>query len=165
MAYLSGEEWLDLHVWAGYIIGGLLAFRLVWGLIGPRHARFSDFVYRPAAVKAYLKDLLRMRAPRYLGHNPAGGAMVLLLLFGLLMTTFTGLAHLAIEEGQGPLVGLIASGGYWPDIYEESHELFANLTLLLVFVHIAGVLVSSMLHGENLVRAMITGRKARQLQS
>lgn len=165
VAYISGEEWLDLHVVAGYLIAGLLGFRLLWGLIGTRHARFSDFVYRPSAIKAYLRDLGQMRPRHYLGHNPAGGLMVILLLLSLLLTTFTGMAHLAIEEAQGPLVGLVASTGLWPDLFEETHEFFANFTLLLVFVHIAGVLVSSLLHGENLVHAMITGRKSQQVES
>ena len=80
VAYASGEEWLALHVATGYAIGGLLVFRMVWGIVGPRHARFSDFVRAPTAIRAYLQDLVRLRAPRYLGHNPAGGAMVVALL-------------------------------------------------------------------------------------
>lgn len=76
VAYASGEEWLALHVATGYAIGGLLIFRTVWGIVGPRHARFSDFVRSPAAIRAYVQDLVRLRAPRYLGHDPAGGAMV-----------------------------------------------------------------------------------------
>ncbi len=165
VSYASGEEWLDLHVLAGYLIAGLLGFRVLWGLIGTRHARFSDFVYRPSSIKAYLRDLARLRPRHYLGHNPAGGLMVMILLLSLLATVLTGMAHLAIEEAQGPLVGLVATTGIWPDLFEETHEFFANFTLLLVFVHITGVLVSSLLHGENLVRAMLTGRKSQQVGS
>jgi cytochrome b len=162
LAYASGDEWLDLHVLAGYTIAGLLAFRLVWGAIGTRHARFSDFVRRPADILAYLKQLPSHRAPRYLGHNPAGGAMVVLLLVSLTVTVFTGMGVYAGEEGAGPLVGLIPGGGFWEDAFEEVHEFFANFTLLLVFAHLAGVALSSLLHRENLVRAMITGRKPKE---
>lgn len=159
IAYLTEDDLLDLHVYAGYLVGGLVVFRLLWGLIGPCHARFSDFVTGYAEVKNYLVELGRLRAPHYLGHNPAGGWMVIALLAGLTLSTFTGLAAYAAEQGLGPLTGLVASGDFWGEFWEETHELCANLTLLLVLVHIGGVLVSSVLHGENLVRAMITGYK------
>ena len=81
VAWLSGEEVETLHAWAGYAVIGLVLLRLVWGLIGTRYARFSDFVYPPAAVKAFLGDTLQLRARRYLGHNPAGGAMIILIAF------------------------------------------------------------------------------------
>ena len=161
LAYLSEDDWMDLHVYAGYTLLGLLAFRLVWGFIGPRHARFTDFVRRPSAVLEYLRELLVLRAPRYLGHNPAGGAMVVLLLLSLVLTSITGLAAYG-AEGYGPLAGWTAGlVGLGREAMEEVHEFSANLTLSLIFVHIAGVLVSSVLHKENLVRAMITGRKPR----
>lgn len=164
LAYASGEEWLDLHVLAGYAAGGLIAFRLVWGVIGTRHARFSDFVRRPSAVLAYLGQVVSLKAPRHLGHNPAGGAMIVLLLASLSGTVLAGMALYATAEGAGPLVGLVPSGGFAEDVFEELHELFANLTLLLVIGHLAGVLASSLLHRENLVRAMITGRKPKEAQ-
>ena len=161
LAYLSEDDWMDLHVYAGYTLLGLLAFRLVWGFIGPRHARFADFVRRPSVVLEYLRELLVLRAPRYLGHNPAGGAMIVLLLLGLVLTSITGLAAYG-AEGYGPLAGWTAGqAGLGREAMEEVHEFSANLTLLLIFIHIAGVLVSSVLHKENLVRAMITGRKPR----
>lgn len=162
VAYASGEEWLDLHVLAGYSVGGLILFRLLWGLVGTRHARFSDFVQRPAGVLGYLQRLIRLQAPRYLGHNPAGGAMIVLLLVSLSGTVLGGLALYASDELAGPLAGLVPAGGLWQDLFEGLHEFFANLTLLLVIGHLAGVLVSSLLHRENLVRAMITGRKPRE---
>jgi cytochrome b len=75
------ETWLQgIHVWAGYTIAGLLLFRLFWGFVGPHHARFSDFVRGPREILRYVKDVLTLRAPRHLGHNPAGGAMIVALL-------------------------------------------------------------------------------------
>lgn len=160
VAYLSEDEWLDLHTTAGYVVVGLVAFRLVWGVVGTRHARFSDFVVSPRRTLAYLGKALRLRAARYLGHNPAGGAMILLLLFSLTMTAFGGMGIYAIEEGAGPLAGLLGGLGHgWEEFFEETHEVFANLTLLLVGLHVMGVLVTSLAHKENLVRAMWTGRK------
>jgi cytochrome b len=162
LAYASSEEWQDLHVLAGYTIGGLIGFRLLWGLVGTRHARFGDFVRGPATIIAYLKQLFALRAPRYIGHNPAGGAMVVMLLASLGLTVLTGLGLYAGEEGAGPLAGLIPASHFWEEAFEEVHELFANLTLLLVFAHLVGVAASSLLHQENLVRAMITGRKPKE---
>jgi len=161
VAHLSGEgEMLDLHAWAGYIIGSLILFRLLWGLVGPRHARFTDFVFTPATVLAYGRDLMQGQAQRYLGHNPLGGAMVIALLVMLSLATVTGLALYGATEAAGPLAGLMRGARHgFGEALEEVHEFFSNLTLLLVALHIGGVLVSSLLHRENLVRAMITGRK------
>jgi len=162
VAYLSGEgeENLSLHAVSGYMVGGLILFRLLWGVIGPLHARFRDFVFPPAVVLGYARDLLQRRAKRYLGHNPLGGAMVIALLIGLALTTLTGLVVYAAEKQAGPLVGLLhGMPGWLGEASEETHEFFSNLTLLLVGLHVAGVVMSSVLHRENLVRAMFTGRK------
>ena len=162
VAFLTeGEDsTMFLHSWAGYTILGLVLFRLVWGLIGTRHARFTDFVRTPATVLAYGKDLLRGRARRYLGHNPAGGLMIVLLLISLLMTGLMGMALLGIEEQAGPLAGMMAGVGHdTGEVVEEIHEFFANATLFLVVIHVLGVLVESLLHRENLVRSMCNGRK------
>ena len=162
LAWASGDDWMTLHEFAGYTIGGLLVFRLLWGLVGPRHARFGDFVYSPREVAAYLKDVVLFRARRYVGHNPAGGAMVVALLVSLLLTVLTGVLALGGEEFRGPAAGLAMSlGDSGAEFLEEAHEVLANLTLLLVFAHVAGVLVASFQHHENLVRAMFTGRKPR----
>jgi cytochrome b len=161
IAYVSEDDFMQLHVWAGYGILVLIAFRLVWGLIGTRHARFTDFVKRPQAVFQYLRDILHGSAKRYLGHNPAGGAMVVLLLASLTATGISGLALYGIEEHAGPLADWVQN---WPhimeDILEETHELLANATLLLVFLHIAGVLLASAQHGENLIASMWHGKKS-----
>lgn len=157
---LSGELLQEVHVWAGYVIAGLLLFRLLWGFVGPRYARFSDFVHRPGATLAYVKAVLAWRAPRHLGHNPAGGAMIVVLLLSLCVTIVSGLALYAADKGLGPLAGLLAaSSDATIDTIKETHEMATNFTLLLVAGHLLGVVWESMLHRENLVRAMITGRK------
>ena len=103
IAYTTEDDLLTPHVWAGYALGGLLVLRTVWGLLGPKHARFSDFIYAPGTVNEYLRALVRFRARRYLGHSPAGGAMVLALMLGLAATIWTGLEFYADSEGKGPL--------------------------------------------------------------
>jgi cytochrome b len=163
-AWLTGDDWLDLHVAAGYAVLGLVLFRLVWGLIGTRYARFTDFVRSPAAVLAYLKDALVLRARRYLGHNPAGGAMVIAMLVSLTLASVSGLALYGHAEFSGPLAGLLyGTPGWLGDVLEEVHEFFADFTLLLVVVHLAGVALASLQHRENLVRSMFTGRKQQEL--
>src|SRR5581483_4690299 len=92
LAFLTAEELPEIHEAIGYAIGGLVVVRIVWGFVGPRHARFSDFVYRPAKVYAYLRDLVDLKGRRYLGHSPAGGAMVVALLTMLAVTVSTGIA-------------------------------------------------------------------------
>lgn len=190
VAYLTEDELLMAHVWAGYIVGGLVLARVLWGFVGPRHARFSEFLYAPHKIVGYLLDLLRFRAKRYLGHSPAGGAMVVALLLSLAATVGTGLAAYGAREGGGPLGGLYAATAATPSgpltalagsddnerrgtaersgrdgrrgqakELKDVHELFANLTLLLVILHVAGVLWASAASRENLAKAMITGRK------
>jgi cytochrome b len=161
IAYITEDDLLTVHTWAGYLIFSLLVVRLVWGFIGTRYARFSDFVYSPENILQFLKDTLRLRAKRYIGHNPAGGAMVILLIFSLFMTTICGVLLLGAEEQAGPVAYWFSqSSGLWADVLEGLHEFFANFTLLLVFVHVVGVLVESLIHKENLVSAMLTGFKA-----
>lgn len=159
IAWLSGEELVTLHVWAGYAVSGLVLLRLVWGIVGTRHARFSDFVYRPAEIRRFLRDTLHLRAKRYLGHNPAGGAMILLMLVALMIACVTGFAIYGVEAGAGPLAMLAGTPWAGEEMLEDVHEFFANLMLLLVLVHVAGVIVESLIHRESLVKAMITGRK------
>jgi cytochrome b len=141
IAFLTGDALEGLHVFVGYVVMALIAARLVWGLIGPRHARWWDFVRGPRAVKAYLWDVLRGHPTRYLGHNPAGGAMAVALIAGLALTTLTGMAAQSVH-------GLKAI-----------HELVAYATLCLVPLHLLGIGVASFQHHENLVRGMIDGYK------
>ncbi|WP_338589502.1 cytochrome b/b6 domain-containing protein [Shewanella khirikhana] len=225
VSYVSGDELQSLHVASGYFILGLILMRLVWGFIGSKHARFSDFVRSPVAAFGYLKGLIsgdsRDAGPRYEGHNPAGGLMVLMLLGSILATGFSGLKILGYE-GEGPFaqtdivqsddnsqIDMVPTLAAQPDIaskqpaagkddddddhhqsafgsdghnrqayasvgdyhdhegaeseaeefWEEIHEFFVNFTLLLVILHVGGVFLSSRAHGENLVKAMVTGYK------
>ncbi len=157
LAWLTAEELDTVHIWLGYAVASLVFFRVVWGFIGTRYARFSDFVYRWSTIVGYLKSLLTTHPKHYLGHNPAGGLMVLLLLLSLATLTFTGMVLIA-SDGDGPLAGTVFAS-FSGDWAEDIHEAMANMTLALVFIHIAGVVVSSLLHRENLVKAMISGEK------
>ena len=178
-AYLSGEENEFVHTYAGYIVLGLVVFRVPWGVIGSRHARFADFVYSPTKILAYTRTLASGSPQRYLGHNPLGGAMVVALLISLSLTCLSGLEAYAVE-GKGPLTtapSRVMSAASHADserrtgaehkhgdnegegLWEEIHEFCVNITLGLVILHIAGVGLGSLLHKEKLVQAMITGRK------
>src|SRR5215470_10790514 len=112
VAYFSAEEETGgpdpLHVWGGYVVGVLVVLRVVWGFVGPRYARFSDFARGPIVALAHFLGLLYGRARRYVGHSPAGGAMVIALLVCLAATVATGLiAH--GEEGKGPLAAVMVT--------------------------------------------------------
>lgn len=174
IAYLTEDDFEDLHAYSGYVVLGLISFRVLWGFIGTRYARFSNFVYPFAETKSYLSSLLTREPKHYLGHNPAGGLMVIALLLSLFATTLSGLKVYGIE-GHGPLADnnvelMIISEARADDehegkenpeeeFWEEIHEFFAEFTLLLIFIHIVGVLLASLIHGENLVRGMVTGKK------
>jgi cytochrome b len=146
-AYLTAEE--DslrlVHVTLGYTMGGLVAFRLAWGLVGSRYARFSDFIRGPGAAMRYLRSLLSGRPEHYLGHNPAGALAIIALLGATVLLVATGWATDSHIGG---------------DATEELHEVIANIMLVIVIVHVAAVLASSWLHRENLIGAMIHGHKA-----
>ncbi len=157
IAYLTEDHWMTIHSYAGYCIGMLILFRLLWGLIGTKYARFSNFITTPANVISYLKQLFNGKAKHYLGHNPAGAAMIIALLCSLTLTILSGIPLFA-TEGNGPLANTFFAS--WSgSMLEEIHEFFANFTLFLVFFHVGGVLLSSLLHKENLIKSMINGRK------
>ncbi|WPL17529.1 Ni/Fe-hydrogenase, b-type cytochrome subunit [Thiorhodovibrio winogradskyi] len=164
-AFIVEDDLLGVHVWAGYLVLALISVRLIWGLIGTRHARFSDFVRGPGAVLAYLRDVVRLRAPRYLGHNPAGGAMIVLLLISVAATGISGLALYGAEEFAGPLAGVMRGlPPFLGEVLEETHEVLANVSLGLILIHVAGVLASSLLHHENLIGGMISGYKRQEME-
>ena len=145
-AYVTADEIQRIHELAGYTIAGLLVLRILWGFVGTPHARFSDFVRPPGEVASFLLDSLRLKARRFIGHNPAGGAMVLALIATLGGACVTGY--------------MMTTDAFWGIGWvEDLHEVLANGTLALVFLHLAGVLLASFEHRENLVRAMVTGRK------
>lgn len=158
-AFLSGEDLLGLHALSGYLILVLLFFRIVWGLIGTKPARFSDFVFSPRTVFGYLRDLVTLKAKRYLGHGPAGGAMAVALIATLLATALSGLAVYGGGEGAGPLAGFMPALGPWIGVVKEVHEFLAGMLVFLVSLHLLGVLFSSWAHHENLIKGMWTGEK------
>ncbi len=140
----ESERYRDIHVLFGYTMLGLLAFRLMWAFVGSRHARLRAFAFGPRAVVAYLKSLLARRPLHYVGHNPAGSWAIYVL------------AALGIVTGVSGYMTYSDLGGKW---LESLHEGAANTMLAMVVVHVAGVVVSSFLHRENLARAMVTGFK------
>lgn len=156
IAWLSEDDVMWLHTNAGYLMFGLICFRIVWGLIGTRYARFSAFVTSPSKVKAHLKEVLSLKPKSYVGHNPAGGWMIIAMIVTLFMTGLSGMALYGAEEHAGPLASWFLGSPEW---VEETHEFLANFSLLLVLVHVSGVVIESLLQRENLVRSMITGRK------
>ena len=145
-AFATGDEAEAAHIAIGYTIIVLVASRILWGFIGPKHARFSDFVATPSRVLQFLGENLRGTAPRSLGHNPAGGFMILALL---------GLIGAISATGY-----LLTTDGYWGShAMKELHEAIAYALVPLAALHVGGVLWSSLAHRENLVLAMITGKK------
>ncbi len=154
---LTDEDVLQVHVWAGYVVGALVVARVIWGFAGPPHARFSDFVYAPATALRYVRDLVLFKAKRHLGHSPGGGAMIVLLLLFLAATVVTGLIVYGGDQQAGPLAGMFTEE--FGESFEEVHELIANITLALVLAHVAAVVLASFVFRENLPRAMVTGYK------
>ncbi|MBF0143007.1 MAG: cytochrome b/b6 domain-containing protein [Magnetococcales bacterium] len=153
----DGDALLPLHLWAGSLFLVLLLFRLFWGFFGTRHARFADFAYSPARIWDYLLGVLRRSPSRFLGHNPPGGLAIFLLLGLGILLSLSGMMVFGGEEGRGPFAGLLSFGA--GRAAKEVHELLFALMATLVGVHLAGVLVESVLHRENLVGAMFHGRK------
>jgi cytochrome b len=140
----ESERWQLVHITAGYTMAGLVVFRILWGLVGTRHARFTDFVRGPRAVGSYLRSLVRRQPEHHAGHNPAGALAILVLL---------ALAGLATATGWATYNEI---GG---EMFEDVHEALATAMLAIVLVHVLAVVASSKLHRENLVGAMIHGRK------
>jgi cytochrome b len=190
LAFISSENIPKLHVFFGYSVLFLVLFRILYGFVGSKYARFSDFLYRPTQITDYLKGLLIGKPKHYIGHNPAGGFMIVILLLSLLSLTLTGLKAYGVK-GHGPLakheISFMTKAFADSDdkhdhnehdsrkqlspknhrteknerdeFWEEVHETIAHFTLFLISIHILGVLVSSLVHRENLIKAMITGRK------
>lgn len=145
-AFATGDEIDWLHIRAGYAIAALVILRIIWGFVGPRKARFSNFLRPPGEVLEFVRQSLRLKAPRHLGHNPAGGVMIVLMLGLLTYLSITGM--------------LLTTDAYWGShLLKVAHEAGAYAMVGLVMFHLAGVALASVEHGENLVRAMVTGRK------
>ena len=141
----ESERLTDVHEMFGYTMLGLIGFRLLWGIVGTRYARFGQFAFGPGKVARYLASILSGAPQRFTGHNPAGSWAIYAILILCVLAGLSGWATLNDIGG---------------DLVEELHEVIANALMALVVVHIAGVLLSSLLHRENLVRAMITGMKS-----
>lgn len=145
-AWLTSHASERIHHWAGYLAAALVALRLVWGAIGTPYARFSQFVRAPATVARYLLAMLGGREARHIGHNPAGGAMVLALMAAMAVTAVTG--------------WMMTTDTYFGVSWvERAHDLASYGLLVLASIHVAGVMLASLRHRENLIAAMITGRK------
>lgn len=140
----DSERYRDIHVMLGYTLLGLIAFRLLWGFFGTRYARFRSLLFTPGEVIAYLLLLVKGKPTHYVGHNPVGSMSIWLLL------------ALGIASGT---TGVLAYQDIGGDVLVEAHDLVSYVMLAVVSVHILGVVVSSVLHRENLVRAMVTGFK------
>ena len=159
VAWLTSEsdEWLGVHVFFGYLMLGMVAFRVLWGLVGTHYARFSSFWFGPNDALTYLRQVMKGHAQRHIGHNPTGSAAIYLLLLLTVVVGLTGFFTLGTEEQQGAAAGWlsVAQGR----TFKKLHEAFAIGMLLLVIGHIAGVVIESVLHKENLARSMVTGTK------
>ena len=145
-AWFTPNVFNTAHNIAGYIVLGLLAYRLIWGFLGTRYARFRNFVKSPRIIACYFRDFLKGNAPRYLGHNPAGGAMIILMLLALTITSVSGYLSLTRRF----------FGVAW---VQDTHSYSAYLVMAFAALHVIGVVLTSFLHRENLVRSMFTGRK------
>lgn len=158
----SSEFVFQIHLLAGYLVLGLILFRLIWGFVGTRYARFNEFVRPWSTVRDYTKRLMALQPPHSIGHNPLGGWMIILLLAVLPGIVMTGLFGGEVRSGQldqaGPLAHYV-SMGFASDL-KELHEGLFNILLVLVGIHVAGVITDIVLTRDNLVRAMITGYKA-----
>lgn len=182
ISYLSGEFEFEIHSYSGYAIFILVCLRIIWGVVGSKYARFKNFVYSPSNVMAYLKSIMTGNPKRFLGHNPAGGMMVLALLTVLGTTTLSGMKLYAVEEGEGPfasniqlnLINQVHADSHKEDhseysndtdeeaeeFWEEIHEASISLLLMLIVLHVLGVALASKQHKENLARSMVTGNKS-----
>ena len=146
LAWIAAEDVQILHIWAGYAAASLIALRLIWGVVGTRYARFGQFIRTPSAVAAYLRDIVTGREARYLGHNPAGGLMIIALIFAMAGVCLTGWMQISDAYRAARWI-------------KDVHESLASVMLGLVGLHVLGVFMASLRHRENLVRAMVTGRK------
>jgi cytochrome b len=159
LAWLTsdGDQWRAVHVFFGYLILGLIGFRLVWGFVGSHFSRFASFRFGPKAALDYLKQVAACTAPRHIGHNPTGSLAIYILLALALLVSATGIVTLGGDEQQGLAASWFSFSQ--AELLKSVHQLAAYLMLVVVFGHLAGVLVESLLHKENLARAMVNGYK------
>jgi len=156
--YFFEEWWLDVHVYAGYSIGCLLAFRLIWGFVGSYYSRFHTYPVKIKDVTLHLKSLMRGKSEPHTGHNPVGAWMIMVLLSSLTLLIITGMVVWGGQENQGPLAQLI--GYKVGDFSEDIHEILANILMFAIAIHILGVLVETFVFKHSLIKSMVTGKKA-----
>ena len=146
VAWITAQDSEVAHEFAGYAALGLIGVRALWGVTGPRYARFSQFVRAPAGIADYLRSLLARSERRYIGHNPAGGAMIIALMLGVFGVSTSG--------------WLLTTDAFWGVAWAQRlHSWLAHGVVALIVLHVAGVAIASWRHRENLPLAMVTGRK------
>ena len=151
------SSWLTVHIWFGSLAVLLAVTRLLWGLVGSRHARFSSFLLGLRGTMLFARRMARRKAPRLLGHNPVAGWVMMGMLLLVLLIALTGLGALGGQEQIGPLSGWMGfKAGHF---FKELHEGLSGFLWAAVGLHMVGIAVHMLLHRENIVRAMITGRK------
>ena len=157
-SWLSGEmEWMEWHLYSGYAVLALVLFRVIWGFVGSTHARFSDFIYGPGALIAYVRTLPSRTAAKFAGHNPLGGISVVLILLCVLVQTGTGLFSNDDILTEGPLYKHITKE--LSDWLTTIHKYNFNVLLALIAVHVGAVFYYLLYKSENLIKPMFTGRK------
>lgn len=144
-----------LHTYAGYVVLLIVSFRIVWGFVGSKAARFRNFLFGPREMISYAVQALRGHAPYYYSHNPMGAAMVYTLLFVLLLNVTIGLLLYSSGQQLGPLGAMVPNA--WEDNLILAHKQLGHLTAIFVCFHLAGVIWAVWLHRENYVLAMLTG--------
>jgi len=160
IAYACGDKLDTVHNLTGYTLGLLIVVRVVWGIVGTSDARSSEFAHKPVTVKQYLKQFVTLDAPRFVGHHPAGGTMIIVMLIMLSATTIGGVLALGAVEHSGPFANIATGMSRWQiHLLEDFHELLANTTLILALLHSIRVVFEGVLQQQNLIRAMITGIK------
>jgi cytochrome b len=152
-----GVTYFKYHVWAGYVVIFLVAFRLLWGILGTRHARFRNFLRGPREILVYARSLLSTQSPHYAGHNPLGAVMVLALLAGAGVQAVTGLFSNDEICNVGPLYGLVTKAQSL--VLTSLHRKLFYVLAAAIAAHVLAVLAHRIFKGEKLVRAMITGKK------
>ncbi|WBU63139.1 cytochrome b/b6 domain-containing protein [Paracoccus aerodenitrificans] len=153
-----GPNVMTWHFWCGYVVTGLLLFRLVWGFVGPPEARFSHFLRRPSAIAGYCRHLFLRQPSHWPGHNPLGALSVIAMLAALAAQVSTGLISDPEDYiNVGPLASYVGSEMATNAV--DWHELGANIVLILVLLHVAVILFYRFWKREDLVTPMITGRK------
>jgi cytochrome b len=157
-SWLSGEmEWMDWHFYSGYAALTLVLFRVLWGFVGSTHARFSDFLYGPGALIAYVRTLPSRTAAKFAGHNPLGGISVVMVLLCVLVQAGTGMFANDDILYEGPLYKHVSKE--LSDLLTTIHKYNFNVLLTLIVVHVSAVLYYLLYKSENLIKPMFTGRK------